>query len=281
VNIYIFSQSKGKLVNEATEACKNLSIVIHEHIHDETNREKMFPWKTETLPDKGVDLDEIRAEAHRLFQKLIGEELIRCLQLHGVQKIQAGLIGKLQREIDGIRKAEFGLEQLLQEPENIDDTDFDFLDDTMLPLNNDDDELSKGAIAVIVISSPVWFPLALVGGLIGIPVALAVFAIKDKIQVSNYKRNKEKYLNNWSSEYLGNYTEGALNTWLTETVFGIFYQKLKQLFDEELPQAIVGCRKLFDNLQNEMRSAETIRERYQPKLFECNRILADLKAVSS
>jgi len=278
---YIFSQSKDKLINEATEACENLSIVINEHIHDKTNRETMFPWKTETLPDRGDDLDEIKAEARRLFQKLIGEELNRCLQLYGVQSIQEGLMKKLQRETDGIRKAQFGLEQLLQEPETMDDRDPESIDDIILLLNIDDDELNKGAIAVIAISSPVWFPLALVGGLIGIPVALTVFAIKDKIQVDNYKRNKEKYLNKWWSEVLDSHTEASLNIWLNEKVFGAFFKQLHKLFDEKLPQTIIGCRKLFDNLQNDMRSAELIRERYQPKLVECNRILADLKVVSS
>jgi len=250
---------------------------ISDHLHDKANWDAMFPWDKLHLPKTTDDIDYIKTAAENLIKKQIGRESEKCLKKNDGK-------GFRQKILDDVIYQELMIEQKKSQFMKIMQK-WGIKDDKSKAEENETEQLNhesagdmpfgKGTVAAVAITAPLWFPIALVAGLIAIPSGLVFIAIRNKIKKEKYKENPKTFMNNWAAEFLNTYGEKNVCVWLNMTQFETLEQKLDET-DQETKAFVKSCTTLLSNLESDTRSNESICRKYAPKLAQCRSLLGKL-----
>ena len=136
-----------------------------------------------------------------------------------------------------------------------------------------DSDLTLREKVIIGVTSPIWVPLGIVAGLvIGVPV-LGIKAIKskweDRKKLQTYKKHKCDFMSEASKDYLDEVIEEKeLKPFVEEQMKEA--QVCLQQIQARLPELIEADKMLCNQLLDETRTQEEIKERYQPILDEAS-----------
>ena len=131
---------------------------------------------------------------------------------------------------------------------------------------------------VVGVTSPIWVPLTLVALLIGAPV-VGIVAIKNKAQntlrTKEYLRDKRAYMEAEAKDFLDYATNESVLKELVEDQLKEANLCLKQI-EARIPELIEADKMFLQQLRNERRSKEEIKELYQPIVDEASDIRGHL-----
>ena len=143
----------------------------------------------------------------------------------------------------------------------------------------------------LMATSPLWGPLALVGGILALPAVATAFAIDSaakKIQevkmrkkIKKYEANRGPVLQESSSTFLSNFLGYGVEAKLSK--YAECLMKDAELCLEQvkvgIPNLIEMDRQLYQQLEGEKRSKEEIKRIYDPLKEDCERLRNNLKKL--
>lgn len=137
---------------------------------------------------------------------------------------------------------------------------------------------------VIAVSAPVWIPLAIVSGVLVLPVAMGILyaseRIDEKKEIDEYRNNKEAYISQLFDKEIQNYDRCALYNSILKTYIRDFMSTLKQFCENNIPKQITADQELIENIVKEDRNSQILKEEYAPIERKCKEIIGKLIHVN-
>lgn len=111
---------------------------------------------------------------------------------------------------------------------------------------------------IIVLSAPLWIPITIAAS----PFILIGSAISEKIDLSQYKKNKVAFMGKFAKEVLGNYNKDMIYNGLSVKFVQDFMSNINYVCESIIPKQIIADRKLIENMTKQGTNSQTLQKEY-------------------
>ncbi|XP_028411477.1 uncharacterized protein LOC114534129 [Dendronephthya gigantea] len=247
------------IVKTVTEIIKYLS--------SSTFQKNFKSWNEAECPKAQKTWEETEEKISEALKQRLTVEIRKWeTQNHVIENARKLLFNQITRERDN-------LHALIQ---NVEDY---VVQDSVEGISPEDDlELTTGEKILVGVLSPILVPIALVAGILSLPV-LGVIAIKNAVQTSGnfkeYSNDKPKYMKNKAIDFLcRSIVPGKFHAYVLRQ-----FEEIRNILDEikkEIPAMIAADKEFINLLIEESGSILQDAKKYAPVYKECSQIKDDL-----
>ncbi|CAH1255340.1 MAP3K12 [Branchiostoma lanceolatum] len=266
-----FEQHSQQILGSLEEEVKRRTNVIVDKLHtymtSPSVRETLCHWKVEETPDVH-DLESLEHETQKLIQKRLEETVNAWEREHKLVKMAQEKITELFKKEFHILDDEFmEIEKtflLSGELSNMEDINVGLIG-TEMSVENNQGQFSAKEMAIIGLTAPVWIPLAIVAGVIALPILGSMAAqskIKEWTELSKYRANRVAHMEECTKLYLNHVNTGYIHDIVVGQLSNL-HNYLDQLKDA-IPKLINADKKLIENLRTETREGSQLIKMYRP-----------------
>lgn len=218
----------------------------------------MFSLTEDDLPEKG-NIQTIENEIKRLVEECLAGQIQTWLQETSNGGISEFMTEQLRNECSIIESDCIDIDNII-----LGQSISPFVLGMTSTLQSERDNISFTTDKVALLATfPLWAPFTLVLGLIAIPIGIGYYTvswIKNRIEVKDYKQNKQKYVKNISDKMMGDIDI----TFLMEKVFGQFLNEIDSQIDQfcesTIPRRILSGEILVKRIKTDIRQPVEIRK---------------------
>ncbi|KAK3584084.1 hypothetical protein CHS0354_024192 [Potamilus streckersoni] len=278
-----------KLHSEAQERCKKLGEKLFQHINEEDVKNRLFTWDVTDAPTLGsFDMEVVRYRAELKiidrFQTILNE----WEESNNNMKTLSDSLTRRFCEECLVLDEECQQINLMMEKPTYSRRD-------LVEVENPEARRKHTIVGIkeavtLIITAPVWMPLAIVTSVIFMPVGIGMM-IRDYARISSekkdYEANKPMKMQAWAKEFLEKkLTKDKIYALINDVYLKEYEIKIKTVCEEHIPRQIAADENTVKAIANDLRSSTEIFDQYLPIQKEIQDIkrcllLLDLKYFAS
>ncbi|XP_078672960.1 uncharacterized protein LOC144912063 [Branchiostoma floridae x Branchiostoma belcheri] len=266
-----FEEHSKQILDSLEEEVKRRtdSIVneLHTYMTSPSVRETLCHWKEEDTPDVH-DLESLEHETQKLIQKRLSDTVSAWEREHALVRTAQEKITELFKKEFHILDDEFmEIEKtflLSGELSNLEDINVGLAGSEM-SVEQHQAQFSAKEMAIIGLTAPVWIPLAIVAGVIALPILGSMAAqskIKEWTELNKYRAARVAHMEECTKMYLDHVNTGYIKSIVVGQLSNLHHY-LDQLKDA-IPKLINADKKLIENLRTETREGSQLIRLYRP-----------------
>ncbi|KAL3880446.1 hypothetical protein ACJMK2_032683 [Sinanodonta woodiana] len=280
---------RKKLHLEAEERCKELAENLFRYINEEDVKNRLFTWDVTDAPTLGsFDLEVLRYRAELKimdrFQAILNEWEESN---NNMKALSDSLTRRFCEECSVLYEECEKINLMMEKP----GYSYRSIADVENPEAQEKGHIfgRKEAITLII-TAPVWIPLAIVASVIFMPIGLGMM-IRDSNRVTrerkDYEANKAMKMQEWAKEFWGrNLTKEKIDVFIKDVYLKEYEEKIKIVCEEHIPRQIAEDENTVIAIANELRSSTEIFKQYCPiqkeiQALKGQLLLFDLKYFAS